>query len=92
MMPKRIQRKRTKGWKKPDNTINVCRPSKYGNPFKISDDLNREQCIILYEEWLLKTFSVEELKSELKGKNLMCFCNENLSCHADVLLRIANEK
>ena len=31
--PKRIQRKRTKGWRKPENTVNVCRPSKWGNPF-----------------------------------------------------------
>ena len=32
---KRIQRKRIKGWKMPDNTISVTRPSDYGNPFKI---------------------------------------------------------
>jgi len=31
--PKRIQRKRTKGWKMPPNTIYVGRPSKWGNPF-----------------------------------------------------------
>lgn len=33
--PKRIQRRRVKGWRKPEGTISVCRPSKYGNPFKI---------------------------------------------------------
>lgn len=32
-MPKRIQRKRTRGWKMPDNTIYVGRPSIWGNPF-----------------------------------------------------------
>lgn len=31
--PKRVQRKRTKGWKMPPNTVNVTRPGKYGNPF-----------------------------------------------------------
>jgi len=31
--PKRIQRKLTKGWKMPENTIYVGRPSKWGNWF-----------------------------------------------------------
>lgn len=33
--PKRIQRKRTKGWKMPKNTVYVGRPTKWGNPFKV---------------------------------------------------------
>lgn len=32
-MPIRIQRKRTKGWKMPENTVYVGRPTKWGNPF-----------------------------------------------------------
>lgn len=32
---KRIQRKRTKGWKMPENTVYVGRPTKWGNPFII---------------------------------------------------------
>jgi hypothetical protein len=35
-MPGRIQRKRTKGWKMPPNTIVVDRSSGFGNPFPIS--------------------------------------------------------
>lgn len=31
--PIRIQRKRTKGWKMPLNTVSVTRPGKWGNPF-----------------------------------------------------------
>lgn len=34
-MPKRIQRKRTKGWRAPLNAINCCRPGKHGNPFRV---------------------------------------------------------
>jgi hypothetical protein len=34
-MPERIQRKRTKGWKKPEGAVYVGRGSRYGNPFKI---------------------------------------------------------
>ena len=33
--PIRIQRKRTKGWKMPENTVCVSRPSKWGNPYSI---------------------------------------------------------
>ena len=35
MNPKRIQRKRVKGWKTPPNTVYVGRPTKWGNPFKV---------------------------------------------------------
>ncbi len=31
--PQRIQRQRVRGWRMPDNTVSVCRPSKWGNPF-----------------------------------------------------------
>lgn len=34
-MPKRIQRKRSKGWRAPVGAINCTRPGKYGNPFKV---------------------------------------------------------
>lgn len=34
-MPERIQRKRTKGWMMPPNTVCVTRPGRWGNPFKV---------------------------------------------------------
>lgn len=40
VLPKRIQRKRTKGWKMPENTVYVGRPTKWGNPFKVGDKVN----------------------------------------------------
>lgn len=36
-MPERIQRKRTKGWRMPPNTVYVGRPSKWGNPWHVRD-------------------------------------------------------
>jgi uncharacterized protein DUF4326 len=33
--PKRIQRKRTKGWKMPAGAVYVGRPTTWGNPFKV---------------------------------------------------------
>lgn len=35
--------------------------------------------------------SPEEIRAELAGRNLACWCPLDQSCHADVLLRIANE-
>lgn len=34
-MPVRIQRKRTKGWRMPPNTVSVTRPGEWGNPWVI---------------------------------------------------------
>lgn len=33
--PHRVQRKRTKGWKMPENTVYVGRPSQFGNRFVV---------------------------------------------------------
>ena len=35
--PQRIQRRRSKGWTMPPNTVYVGRPSKWGNPFSVRD-------------------------------------------------------
>lgn len=37
--PIRIQRKRTKGWKMPENTVYVGRPTVFGNVFKAVGDI-----------------------------------------------------
>lgn len=57
-MPTRIQRKRTPGWRKPDNAVIVSRPSRFGNPFTIKDAIEaefadpRSACAVNYAEWL----------------------------------------
>ena len=35
--PKRIQRKRTKGWRMPEGAVYVGRPSRWGNPFRVGE-------------------------------------------------------
>lgn len=37
MTPRRIQRKRTKGWRMPEGAVYVGRPGKWGNPFKVGE-------------------------------------------------------
>jgi hypothetical protein len=34
----RVQLRRTKGWRMPENTVSVARPGKFGNPFRILNE------------------------------------------------------
>ena len=89
MKPRRIQLKRTKGWRMPPNTVKVCRPSIWGNPFKVGPDGTRSECVAKYSQHIaLLTNAVVQ---QLRGKNLACWCKPGTPCHADVLLKIANE-
>lgn len=95
--PKRIQRKRTKGWKMPPNTVYVGRPTKWGNPFKQEGVWSRQEVVdqyraLLLELWAGKTHGPDAIRYQLGGKNLACFCPLDKPCHADVLLEIANSR
>ena len=57
---KRIQRKRTKGWKMPKNAKYVGRPTKWGNPFRLTPDgfiqcysTNRK----ILDPWIMYSYS-----------------------------------
>lgn len=90
--PKRIQRKRTKGWKMPPNTVYVGRPSFFGNPFYPTEKYTAQSCVDRYRKWLLveSSMTLAAAKRELKGKNLACWCKLSEPCHADILLELAN--
>lgn len=34
----------------------------------------------------------DDVRRELRGKNLACWCHQDQPCHADVLLRLANDE
>ena len=98
MKPKRIQLSRKKGWKLPPNTVVVSRPSKWGNPFTlelaqklhpgVDENILRAHCVsafLAYAEDM-----VIQIRKELAGKNLACWCPLDKPCHADGLLKIAN--
>jgi hypothetical protein len=101
MAPKRIQRKRTKGWQMPPDTIYVGRPTKWGNPFNvelgvgflIAVGLSKEMAAALavqkFKDWAVHYARIIQI--ELNGKNLSCWCKPGEPCHADVLLEIANK-
>jgi len=124
--PVRVQLSRRKGWRMPENTIVVARPSKWGNPYRLDDDhraysrlpwRSRERaqgCVDHYRQMAIEGFVtapytrvprpdvgpeaftfgahsvVEVAPIYLRGKNLACWCELGMPCHADVLLELAN--
>ena len=153
LAPKRIQLRRTKGWRKPEGAVVVSRPSKWGNPFifgdytglarvpavfdpsadweyegRISADgtrhdffhpdgrvtichvryMTRAEVVETYRRLLTgdltpamrsaglrsgpnRTMPVtlDDVRRELAGHDLACWCKISDPCHADVLLAIA---
>ncbi|MGI8547352.1 MAG: DUF4326 domain-containing protein [Gemmatimonadaceae bacterium] len=68
----------------------VGRPSPFGNPFVLGKDGTRDEVVAKYRAWLLgQPELVTRAKPELRGKILACWCSSK-SCHADVLMEIAN--
>lgn len=71
--------------------VYVGRPSKWGNPFIAGVHGTREEVIAKYETWIRnKPDLMIAARHELRGKVLGCWCAPE-ACHADVLVRIANE-
>lgn len=100
--PKRIQLRRTKGWRKPEGAVVVARPTIYGNPFVVGDTVSsprydgdvvvtRDLAVALYRVWLDQRPGWRDQQArELVGVELCCWCPLDAACHADVLLEIAN--
>jgi len=92
MTPHRVQLSRKKGWRMPDNTVNVARPGRWGNPHQASHH-GQDGAVRAFERDLIGgvlDFSVADVRRDLRGKNLACWCKPSERCHADVLLMVAN--
>lgn len=149
-MPKRVQLRRTRGWRLPVGAVVVARPTKWGNPFRyrqwtglarvpaIFDDgeweyedrisadgmrhdfwhpdgrisvchvryMTRDEVVECYRRVLTDDLTesmrggfagcrvvrvtVDDVRRELAGRDLACWCKPTDPCHADVLLSIAN--
>lgn len=76
--------------RKEPHDVYIGRPSKWGNPYTIPADGNRETVIRRYREHILSRPDLLKALSELKGKRLGCFCHP-LPCHGDVLAELANQ-
>lgn len=66
-------------------------PNPFGNPFRVGEDGDRDTVLRKYEEWLwTQPELIAKIKSELRGKDLICWCWPK-PCHAAILRKIANE-
>jgi len=106
--PIRVQLRRTKGWRMPPNTVKVCRPTRWGNPFKAGPwkcghpdcpnggthpGISPRECVERYRSWIAGMLMVDpKFLDPLRAKNLACWCRLGDPCHADVLLELANAK
>lgn len=73
----------------PAGAVYVGRPSRWGNPFVIGKDGDRKEVLKKYRAWLMAQPALMARLSELRGKDLVCWCAP-LECHADVLVELAN--
>lgn len=122
--PKRIQRRRTAGWRMPEGAIYVGRGTKWGNPFKVGEmcqlwhqdcsqsarpgDMYRDYFRVEDRGHATRLFAacldpndarytdmqpgvptLLDIRRELVGRDLMCWCSLESPCHADVLLELA---
>ncbi|GAB2677627.1 DUF4326 domain-containing protein [Thalassiella azotivora] len=102
--PRRIQLRRTKGWRKPKGAVVVARPTRWGNPWVVdaaratnpptnNARATADECVALFRDWVEWSSPpgyVERARRDLAGRDLACWCPLDQPCHADVLLRIAN--
>ncbi len=74
---------------KEDFDIYIGRGSKWGNPYSIGKDGDREEVIRKYRHHLFNqlqdgSITLNDLQ-ELEGKTLGCFCKPK-ACHGDVIV------
>ncbi|KQV54685.1 DUF4326 domain-containing protein [Caulobacter sp. Root342] len=74
----------------PVGAVYCGRGSKWGNPFRIGVDGDRDAVIAKHERWLASQPGLLGSLDDLRGKDLLCYCAPQ-RCHADLLLELAND-
>lgn len=80
-MPKRIQRKRTKGWRLPAGAVCVDRSTRWGNPFAVGttrphplehlgpvEVRDQHHAMVLFDNWLLTTPEGRRMATQAKAE------------------------
>ena len=78
----------------PEDAVYIGRPGKWGNPFPMHSELDRDKVCDDYNIWIHapeQTNLLDQAKKELKGKSLICYCAP-LKCHGDILLKLSNNE
>lgn len=70
----------------------VGRPTKYGNPFVVSETCSNAEAVAAFRRHCENKGPAFQaaIRNDLRGLDLACWCSLDQPCHADVLLEIAN--
>ena len=71
----------------------VTRPGQWGNPYHVTKERPLAAAVAAFRQAIEKgtlTYSKADIRTQLRGKNLACWCKPGDPCHADVLLEMAN--
>ncbi|MFI6372400.1 DUF4326 domain-containing protein [Streptomyces sp. NPDC050546] len=101
-MPTRLRGARRDAAALSTTCVYVGPRSWYANPFRVGDPgpslqsipMDSAETVDLFAEMLrgaVGRFYATRFARDLRGIDLMCTCPLDAPCHADVLLRIANE-
>lgn len=63
--------------------INIMRPNRHGNPFRIGADGSRTQVLCKFAAWAPRQPWFVEACLELRDKTLVCCCKPK-ACHGDL--------
>jgi len=77
--------------KKEAYDVYIGRGSKWGNPFVIGKDGNREEVISKYEAYIMNRPDLIAALPELKDRILGCWCAPK-ACHGDILLKMIEDE
>ena len=76
----------------PAGAVYVGRPTRYGNPYPLVREADREEVISKFRSYATNRLENEPHWLEpLRGKDLACWCAPGRLCHADVLMELANQ-
>ncbi len=86
----RVLNKKTATAEEISNAIYIGRPGPWGNPFILDVHGTRREVLFMFRLYLDQNPElVERAKKELKGKDLLCFCDPR-GCHGHIWREIVN--
>jgi hypothetical protein len=89
MLPQVLNKRSLPGGKLPEGARYIGRPSRWGNPFKLGRDGDRDEIMAKYGVWLEEKLNDETFCKDLaklaKATALVCWCKPE-ACHGDQLV------
>lgn len=105
-VPIRLRLSRARGFRLAEGAVNVARPGPWGNPFVVGKHGDQAYCVELHCKLMggliCMTTAVHLVEQEkamqharrnllwLLGRDLACWCSQDVPCHGDTLLELAN--